>query len=107
MPRAGGSAVPKRTFAKGLVRAVRPTLAMAPFVVYTVLGLGIPTLAVIDLAFRNTNGKVTSANLHTIVHGTYLRGFENSLLLATITAVIPGILGLFLAYTIETSRSRV
>jgi len=78
---------------------------MAPFVIYTILGLGIPTLVVIDLAFRTNSGKLTVGNLDTVAHGTYLLGFKNSVLLAVITSIVPGILGVFLAYTIETSRS--
>jgi putative spermidine/putrescine transport system permease protein len=80
---------------------------MAPFTLYTLLGLGIPTFAVIDLAFRNADGHATLSNVHTIVHGTYLVGFENSLLLAAISAVVPGILGLVLAYAVATSRSNL
>ena len=78
---------------------------MVPFIIYTFLGLGIPILAVVDFAFRNAKGKLTTANVVTVSHGTYLIGFKNSILLAAITSVIPGILGLFLAYAIVTSRS--
>ena len=78
---------------------------MAPFVLYTFLGLGIPTLAVINLAFRNSAGRATFANLHTVTQGTYRLGFENSIILAALTSVVPGILGVILAYAIETSRS--
>ena len=107
VPEAGGHAVTTQARNKGLRRAVRPALAMAPFVIYTVLGLGIPTLAVIEEAFRSDTGKLTLANVHTVMHGTYRLGFLNSILLAAITSVVPGILGVFLAYAIETSRSGV
>jgi putative spermidine/putrescine transport system permease protein len=80
---------------------------MAPFVIYTFLGLGIPTLAIINLAFRTEQGKPSLVNIRTIVHGTYLVGFENSLLLSAISSIIPGILGVFLAYAIETSHFAV
>ncbi|MGO9964593.1 MAG: ABC transporter permease [Acidimicrobiales bacterium] len=103
--RAGGAGLPKRAHLRGLLRGVRPTLAMAPFVIYTFLGLGIPTLAVIELAFRSEAGKLTLSNLHTVTQGTYRLGFENSILLATVTAIVPGILGLILAYAIQTGRS--
>ncbi len=86
-------------------RAVRPTLAMAPFVIYTFLGLGIPTIAVINLAFRSESGKLSTSNLHLISQGIYRLGFENSIKLALITSIIPGIVGVILAYTIQTSRS--
>jgi len=39
------------------------------------------------------------------MHGTYRLGFLNSILLAAITSVVPGILGVFLAYAIETSAA--
>ena len=79
--RAGGAGLPRQARLKGLLRGVRPTLAMAPFVIYTFLGLGIPTLAVIELAFRSEAGKLTLSNLHTVSQGTYRLGFENSILL--------------------------
>ena len=90
-----------------LGRAVLPALAVSPFLLYTFLGLGIPILAVVDFAFRDPKGKLTTANVTLVSHGTYLLGFKNSILLAVITSVIPGILGLFLAYAIITSRSGV
>ncbi len=77
---------------------------MAPFAIYTILGLGVPTAAVIELAFRSNSGKVTLANVRTVTHGVYRLGFENSLLISVISSVIPGILGLVLAYAIYTSR---
>jgi putative spermidine/putrescine transport system permease protein len=80
---------------------------MAPFAIYTFLGLGIPTIAVIYQAFRTDSGKFTFENLHTVVHGTYRVGFENSILLAAMTSVVPGILGTILAYAIQTSKSGV
>ena len=105
--RAGGAdGPPAAKRRKGRVgRAVRPTLAMAPFFIYTALGLGIPTVAVIDKAFRSESGKLTLANIHTVTHGTYLVGFKNSIILAAIASIVPGILGLILAYAIQTSHS--
>lgn len=94
-----------KSFRKRLGRAGGPTLAMAPFFIYTFLGLGIPTLAVINLAFRNENGQLSTSNLHLISQGIYRIGFENSFKLALLTSIIPGILGVMLAYTVQTSRS--
>ena len=95
------------SFRRRFVRTARPTLAMAPFLIYTFLGLGIPTIAVINLAFRNENGKPSTENLHLISQGIYRLGFENSIKLALITSIIPGVLGVILAYTIQTSRSNL
>ena len=78
---------------------------MAPFVIYTFLGLGIPALAVIYEAFRGDSGGWTLSNVNEIVHGVFLTGFENSLKLGLLSALIPGVLGVFLAYAIQTSKS--
>jgi putative spermidine/putrescine transport system permease protein len=78
---------------------------MAPFTIDTLIFLAIPTATVVELAFRSHSGKLTLANLNLIEHGTFRLGFENSILLATVTSIVPGILGVFLAYTIHTSRS--
>ena len=80
---------------------------MAPFLIYTGVGLGVPIVYIIRNAFLTFQGKFTFANMQLLVHGTYLKGFENSLLLSLITSVVPGILGVFLAYSIVTSNSAV
>ncbi len=100
---AGGDVVASRL--RGLARALRPAAAMAPFSIYSFLGLGVPILAVIYFAFHSEQGRLTLANLRLVTHGTYLLGFENSIVLALITSIIPGVLGLNLAYAIATSRS--
>ncbi|MGA7836089.1 MAG: ABC transporter permease subunit [Acidimicrobiales bacterium] len=87
------------------LRASRAGLPLLPFFVYVFLGLGIPTLAVINEAFRSANGKLTTSNIKTVLSGgQYLLGFETSLKLAAITAVVPAVLGTILAYVIATSR---
>ena len=76
-----------------------------PFSVYVVLGLVLPMIEVVRGAFQDpTSGAFTTANLSTAVHGTYLTGFENSLLLSLICSVIPGILGFLVAYAIFTAK---
>jgi putative spermidine/putrescine transport system permease protein len=80
---------------------------MTPFFVYVLLGMGIPTLAVVNLSFRNQRGGLTTANVRAATHGVFLAGFENSIRLALISSIAPGILGVFLAYAIHTSRSNV
>ncbi len=88
-----------------LGRRLRPGLAVAPFLLYSFLGLGLPILAVVDFAFRDPAGHLTSANVRLMAHNPYLLGFKNSIILAAITSVVPGVLGVILAYTIHTSRS--
>lgn len=88
-----------------LVRSLRTSAPVLPFLIYVILGLGIPTLVIINLAFRTKSGHLTMSNIQTITSGgQYLAGFETSLKLAIATSVIPGILGTLLAYAISTSR---
>ncbi|HEY5104240.1 MAG TPA: ABC transporter permease subunit [Acidimicrobiales bacterium] len=89
------------------LRGFEPVLAIAPFVVYSFLGLGVPALAVVYYAFRGENGGWTVSNVNQIMHGVFLVGFENSIKLGLLSAVIPGVLGVFLAYAIQTSNSTV
>jgi putative spermidine/putrescine transport system permease protein len=98
-----------------LFRRLRTGLPVVPFLLYVTLGLILPTIVIINLAFRSNKGTLTLANFRTIlaaghVHagilmgGQYRSGFENSLKLALVTSIIPGILGTFLAYAIATSN---
>ena len=76
---------------------------MLPFLSYVILVLGVPTVAIINYAFRSNSGHFTWQNIHTILSGGQFRtGFETSLKLALVTAIIPGI-GTFIAYAISTS----
>jgi len=88
-----------------VLRTLRVTLAVVPFAVYVFLGLGIPTIAIIWQAFHDAQGRWTMANIHVALQGSYLMGFENSIKLALLTSIVPGILGVFLAYAIEASRN--
>lgn len=100
---------------KSLTRAVlglgRTGAPVLPFLAYVSLGLLVPTIAIINLAFRSNAGKLTLDNLKVILCTsnsstclTYRTGFENSLKLALITSIVPGVLGTFVAYAIATSR---
>ena len=79
-------------------------LGVVPFGVYAAVFLGIPTVAIVVGAFQDPNGGFTFSNLHIAFSGIYLTGFETSLELAVLTAVVPGILGLLVAYAVHTSR---
>jgi putative spermidine/putrescine transport system permease protein len=80
---------------------------MLPFFIYTGVGLGVPIVDIVRNAFLSFSGHFTFSNMELLDHGVYLRGFENSLLLSLITSILPGILGVFLAYAIATSNSGV
>ncbi|MDE3065064.1 MAG: ABC transporter permease subunit [Acidobacteriota bacterium] len=80
-------------------------MAMAPFVVYTFLGLGIPVIAVVRNAFLDQHGKFTTSNISLLWTGLYRQSFYNSIKLSLITSIVPGVVGVFLAYAIYTSKS--
>lgn len=81
-------------------------LPLLPFFAYVAIGLGVPTVVIINLAFRNSQGHLSMSNIKTITSGgQYLLGFETSLKLAAVTAIIPAIFGTLLAYVIATSKS--
>ncbi len=105
-PASGVGAVASTETRRPWWRRVAPAAGVAPFLLYAILGIGIPTLGVLYYAFRGNNGGWTTANVAAVVHGIYLIGFENSLKLALLTSIIPGILGVFVAYAIHTSRSQ-
>jgi putative spermidine/putrescine transport system permease protein len=92
--------------AGALVRKIRTGAPVVPFLVYVILVLGVPTGTIVAFAFRTNAGHFTWANVHTILSGQYRAGFENSLKLAVVTAVIPGVLGTIIAYAISTSEHR-
>lgn len=93
-----------------LLRRIAPVLGIAPFIIYSFLGLGIPAIAVTYYAFQKEAGGWTFCNIHFMLTGekhVFLTGFENSIKLGLLSAVIPGILGVFIAYAIQTSKSTI
>ncbi len=105
----GSEATTHRTSSllRRVLRKIEPAFAIAPFLIFTFLGLGVPSLAVIYYAFHGEKGGWTWSNMHLVTHGIFLVGFENSIKLGLLSAIIPGILGVFLAYAIQTSNSNV
>lgn len=76
-----------------------------PFGAYVAPGLIIPLAAVAIGAFQIPDtGAFTFATISLAVHGSYLTGFRQSLLLSVLASVIPGIFGLLVAYAIFTAR---
>ena len=61
-------------------------------------------VAVIVGAFQSPQGAWTLKNFTVAVHAPYSNGFVQSLELALVTSVVPGILGVVLAYAVHTSR---
>ena len=99
--------VVKRRNLKKVLRRMESTFVVTPFVVYSFLGLGVPALAVIYLAFHGETGGWTFVNMRLVSHGIFLIGFENSIKLGLLTSLIPGVIGVFVAYAIQTSKSTV
>jgi putative spermidine/putrescine transport system permease protein len=85
---------------------------VVPFTAYIVAGLIAPLIAIAINAFEPSSGGFvvshatapTLQNLDTAVHGTYLTGLTNVLLLALATSVLPGVFGFLIAYAIHTAR---
>jgi putative spermidine/putrescine transport system permease protein len=108
-PGAGPFPAPRRP-AGGLLRAAGRAAAryagVVPFGAYAALGLLIPMIAVIAGAFQDPGtGAFTTSNVSTAVHGVYLSGFRQSIILSVLASVIPGIFGFLIAYAIFTSRA--
>jgi putative spermidine/putrescine transport system permease protein len=56
-------------------------------------------------AFQNSStGATTFSNISTATHGVYLTGLQDSVLLSVGAAILPGILGLLIAYAIHTAK---
>jgi len=87
-----------------VLRWLRRTAGIVPFAIYVTLGLVIPMIAVAIGAFQKPNGGFTTDNIKTATHGVYLHGFEQSIVLSVVTAILPGIFGLLIAYAIFTAK---
>jgi putative spermidine/putrescine transport system permease protein len=96
-----------------LVRSLRTSAPVFPFLAYVILVLGVPTAIIVIYAFRSDAGHFTFSNIHTILAaqtkanptgGQYRAGFINSLKLALVTAVGAAVLGTFVAYALSISE---
>lgn len=85
-------------------RVVKTWAPLVPFAAWMFVFLGIPTIAVCIGAFQKESGGFTMSNVNQATSGVYLVGFENSLKLGIIEAIVPAIAGTFIAYAIHTSR---
>ncbi len=97
-------AAPRRGRGPALRRA-RDLAGLAPFALYVLLGLGLPTAAIAWGAFQNPDtGAFTLHNVDVATHGIYLHGFLITAELSLITSVVPGIAGLLIGYAIYTAH---
>jgi putative spermidine/putrescine transport system permease protein len=89
------------------VRAAASYARVVPFLAYIAFFLIIPLVWIVKDAFLDANTNAfTWSNINIAVHGSYLKGFEQSLWLSLLSAVIPGVFGLLVAYAIFTARGR-
>jgi putative spermidine/putrescine transport system permease protein len=99
-----GPAVASASRVKRTLRGLRRAAGVVPFGVYVMLGLFAPMAAVAIGAFEDNNGNFTFSNVKAATHGIYLHGFWQSIVLSVLTSVIPGILGLMIAYALYTAK---
>src|ERR1700761_4808867 len=86
-------------------RGLRRYAGVVPFGVYMTLGLLVPLIAVAIGAFQNPGGGgFTFHNVKIATSGIYLHGFGETIFLAVLSSVIPGVLGLLIAYSIWSAR---
>jgi putative spermidine/putrescine transport system permease protein len=95
---------PAKLTVPGAVRWLRRAAGIVPFGVYVTLGLLLPMVAVAVGAFQSNSGGFTLSNVHAATHGVYLHGFEQTIILSVVTSIVPGILGLLIAYAIFTAK---
>jgi putative spermidine/putrescine transport system permease protein len=107
-----GSTRTRRDRVVKILRAALRCAGVVPFTVYVAAGLLAPMVAIAIFSFQpNHGGFVTShataptlSNLDTAVHGVYLTGLTNVLLLSLATSVAGGVFGFLIAYAIHTAR---
>ena len=93
-----------RLTALGALRWLRKVTGVVPFGAYVLLGLLLPMVAVAIGAFQTDSGNFTLSNVKAATHGVYLHGFWQSMILSVVASVVPGILGLLIAYAIFTAK---
>ena len=69
---ADGEGVIRSSRGRRLARGARVSLPVVPFLVYVALGLLLPTLAIINYAFRTNSGRLTLSNIKTITSNSPL-----------------------------------
>ena len=102
----GAGRIPSRRGAPpAAVRVIGRYAGLVPFAAYVALGLVIPMIAVAVGAFQDPDtGAWTLRNVDIATHGAYLTGFRESVILSVLASVIPGVLGLLVAYAIFTAK---
>jgi putative spermidine/putrescine transport system permease protein len=101
----GSPADPRVARVRSAGRSIARWAGILPFGAYVALGLVIPMIAISIGAFQNSDTNAwTLSNINLAVHGAYLQGFKESIILSVLASVIPGVCGLLIAYAIFTAR---
>ena len=95
-----------------VLRALLRWAGVLPFTAYVAAGLLAPLVAIAIYSLQPNHGGFvasratapTLSNFDTALHGTYLTGLTNVVLLALVTSIVPGVFGFLLAYAIHTAR---
>ena len=82
-------------------KRLAPALGLAPFLVYLLIFLVVPTVTVVVGAFQE-EGRFTLGNLRALGSDAALSGLWKSVVLSGTTAVIGAVLGAVLAYLVVT-----
>lgn len=82
-------------------------IGLAPILLYMLVFLGWPLLAVFRFSFQNTAGDFTFDNFSTITQGVYRSAFILSFQLSIASALISLVAGFIFAYALVTSKYRV
>ena len=92
---------------RGRVRGGLRYLGVTPFLVYVAIWLFWPTAIVVVGAFRSDSGRLTLANVSTLVHNaTILNAFKASIELSLATALAGAVAGGLLAWAVATGNPR-
>lgn len=75
---------------------------LAPFFLYTIAFLILPSASVLVGAFQNEQGQLTLVNLAALFEGQHLQAYENSLEISAATAAAGGLFGFLMAYAAAT-----
>jgi putative spermidine/putrescine transport system permease protein len=91
---------------RALQQFARHALSLAPFSVYVTVFLFVPAVAIAVGAFQNNAGHFTWENLRLTLSASqpYRQGFINSIEISLLSSVIPGFVGLLIAYAVHTGK---
>jgi putative spermidine/putrescine transport system permease protein len=73
-------------------------LGLVPFLLYALVFLVLPAAGLLRSAFQDAEGNLTTRYIEDIFQSQYLDAFRTSIELSVVTAVVGGVLGVFICY---------